>query len=66
METDKRQIATEMADLNQPPTKCYQLMYACTVLIRLLVITDAENPLVLPDLNCGDDLGTGLSEPSDG
>ncbi len=41
-------------------------MYACTVLIRLLVITDAENPLVLPDLNCGDDLGAGLSEPSDG
>lgn len=41
-------------------------MYACTVLIRLLVITDAENPLVLPDLDCGDDPSVGLSEPGEG
>jgi hypothetical protein len=66
METDKRQIATEMADLNQPPTKCYQLMYACTVLIRLLVNADAENPLVLPDLDRGCDASAGLSESGSG
>ena len=41
-------------------------MYVCTVLIRLLVTTDAENPLVLPDLDCGDDFSVGFSEPSDG
>ena len=41
-------------------------MYFCTVLIRLLAITDAENPLVLPDLDCGNDSGPDLSEPSEG
>lgn len=41
-------------------------MYFCTVFIRLLAITDAENPLVLPDLVCSDDLGVGFSKPSEG
>ena len=41
-------------------------MYACTVLVRLLVTIDAENPLVLPDLDRGDDTSVGLSEPGQG
>lgn len=66
MEKEQVKSGAETRGRKQPLSQCYQLMYACTVLIRLLVITDAENPLVLPDLNCGDDLGAGLSEPSDG
>jgi hypothetical protein len=58
--------AREEWNLNPALFKCYQLMYACTVLIRLLVTIDAENPLVLPDLDRGDDTGDGLSEPSQG
>ena len=58
--------AREEWDLNPPLSKCYQLMYACTVLIRLLVTIDAENPLVLPDLDRGDDTSVGLSEPGQG
>ena len=65
---EKKQVksGTETRGRKQPLSQCYQLMYACTVLIRLLVITDAENPLVLPDLDCGDDLSARLSEPNKG
>jgi hypothetical protein len=41
-------------------------MNVCTVLIRLLVTDDAENPLVLADLDRGVNADTGISESGSG